>query len=156
MHVGLDRFYFHFRNFTFEISYEMRWYYQICTNIRSNCTSGDWFKQLAYNGIILIRGDQCLWIVKSLLVLGDVISWVTGLLHYNARQFITLLNVCKDVNLWVSVAHEIPTNNDDSTVYVYCHLNKILTKPDSLLKRYLHLEQVNGLFIPYVRCQRLS
>ena len=36
----------------------------------------------------------------------------------------------------------IPTNNDDSTVYVYCHLNKILTEPDSLLKRYLHLEQV--------------
>ena len=30
-----------------------------------------------------------------------VISWVTDLLHYNARQFISFLNFCGDVNSWV-------------------------------------------------------
>ena len=71
-----------------------------------------------------IRGDQCLWIVKILLVLarGDVISWVIGLLHYNyTGQFITLLNVRRDVNSWVRVTPEIlehrsPTNSKDRTV----------------------------------------
>ena len=48
---------------------------------------------------------------------GSVISWVTGSLTYNARQFITLLNVCGNVNSWVSVPHENPTDNDDSTVF---------------------------------------
>ena len=37
----------------------------------------------------------------------DVILWATDLLHYNARQFITLLNVCEDSNPWVRVTHEI-------------------------------------------------
>ena len=74
-----------------------------------------------YCGIILIHGGQWLWIVKILPVRGDVISWVTGFRHYNARQFITSLNVCGDVNSWVRVTHEIhehqsPTKNNDSTV----------------------------------------
>ena len=63
-----------------------------------------------YCGLMLIRGDQCLWIVKILLVLarGDVISWVIGLLHYNyTGQFITLLNVRRDVNSLVRVTPEI-------------------------------------------------
>ena len=36
---------------------------------------------------------------RILLASGDFISWVIGLLHYKARQFITLLNVrgCKFV-----------------------------------------------------------
>ena len=44
-----------------------------------------------YVGIICVRVGQCLWIVKNMLVCGNVISWVTVWLHYNARQFITLL-----------------------------------------------------------------
>ena len=64
-----------------------------------------------------------MWIVKVLLVHRDVISWVTGLRQYNARQFITSLNICGDINWWVRVTykiHEHPssTNNDDSTVTV--------------------------------------
>ena len=65
-----------------------------------------------------------LGIIKILLVRGKVISWVTGLLHYNARQFITLLNVHGDINSWVGVTHKIhehcplpPTNKDDSRVF---------------------------------------
>ena len=49
--------------------------------------------QLIYCGIPLIRGCYCSLIVKSLLARGDVLSWGTGLLHLNARQFISLLNV---------------------------------------------------------------
>ena len=50
----------------------------------------------------LFVGGQYSWIVKTLLVRGDVNSWVTGLLHYNARQFSTLLDVHGDVNSWVT------------------------------------------------------
>ena len=51
---------------------------------------------------------QCLWIVKILLVCGDIILWVIGLLHYiNTWQFTTLVNIREDVNLWVRVAHKI-------------------------------------------------
>ena len=63
--------------------------------------------------IILIRRDQCLWIIKIKLVRGDVISWVTGLRHYNASQLITSLNVRGEVNSWVK--DEPPTKNTDST-----------------------------------------
>ena len=73
-----------------------------------------------YCGLMLIHGDQCLWIVNILLALarGDVISWVTGLLHHN---YITLWNVRGYVNSWVRVTLEIlehrsPTNNNDCTV----------------------------------------
>ena len=50
-----------------------------------------------------------------------------GLLHYNARQFITLINIRWDVNSWVRVTDEIhehlsPTNNDDSSVYPWKHM----------------------------------
>ena len=47
------------------------------------------------------------WKVKILLVGGDVISWITGLLHYNTRQFISLLNICGDMNSWIRVSHGI-------------------------------------------------
>ena len=60
-----------------------------------------------YCGIILIRRDQCLWIIKIKLVRGDVILFVTGLRHYNARQFIISLNVLGDVNLWVRMTDEM-------------------------------------------------
>ena len=45
-----------------------------------------------YRGIILIRDDQCSWIVKILVDRCDVIPWVIDLLHYNKGQFISLLN----------------------------------------------------------------
>ena len=48
--------------------------------------------------IILIPGGQCLLIVKMLLDCMEVISRITGLVQYNARQFITLLKVCGNVN----------------------------------------------------------
>ena len=57
--------------------------------------------------IILIRRDQCLLIIKIKLVRGDVISWVTGLRHYNASQLIISLNVLGDVNLWVRMTDEM-------------------------------------------------
>ena len=74
-----------------------------------------------YCGIILIHGDQFLWIVQNFLVRGAVISWVTGFRHNIARQFTTSLNFCGDVNSWVRVTHEIhehqsPTKNNYSTV----------------------------------------
>ena len=53
---------------------------------------------LMYCGTILIHGGVCSRIVNILLVCEDVILWVTGLLHYNARQFITLLNIHGDLN----------------------------------------------------------
>ena len=65
-----------------------------------------------YCEIILIRWGQCSWICW---LRGDVISWVTGLLHYNARQFITLLNIRWDVNSWVRARNPRtinPKNND--------------------------------------------
>ena len=61
------------------------------------------------------RVGHCLWIVKTLLVSGDVLSWVTGLLHCNARPFITLLNIPWEVNKWVSIPMK-STNIDDSIV----------------------------------------
>ena len=48
---------------------------------------------MKYRGITIIRGCQCSRIVKILLVRENVMSWVSGLLHNNARQFITLFNV---------------------------------------------------------------
>ena len=60
-----------------------------------------------YCEIILIHWGQCAWIVEFLLVCGDVSSWVTGLLDYNARQSISLLNICWEVNSWVRVTHGI-------------------------------------------------
>ena len=76
---------------------------------------------LMYCGIILICVGRCSWIVKILLICGNVILLVIGLLHCNTGQIITLSNVRWDVNLWVGFTHEIlkhqsPTNNDDSTV----------------------------------------
>ena len=57
-------------------------------------------------GNILIRGEQYLLIAK-MLVHGDVISCATGLVHYKARQFNTLLNVRRDVNSWMRVTDKI-------------------------------------------------
>ena len=80
-----------------------------------------------YCGFIItrqsIRRVQFSVNVKILLVHGDIFSWVTGLMHYNARQFNTLFKVHGDANSWVRVTHEIhehltPTNNDDSTIFV--------------------------------------
>ena len=66
---------------------------------------------------MLIHGGKCSWIVKILLVRGDVISSVTGVLHYNARQFIYMLKVRGDVgyprNPWTLT----PMNKDDTSVY---------------------------------------
>ena len=77
-----------------------------------------------YCEIILIRGGQCSFIVKILLVREDVISRVNAwsvIPYYNARHIITLLNVRGDVNSWVKGTYEIhehqtPTNNNESTV----------------------------------------
>lgn len=35
-----------------------------------------------------------------------VVSWVTSLVHYDARQFVTLLNDLMDVNSWVRILQE--------------------------------------------------
>ena len=61
---------------------------------------------------------------KIVLVRWDVVLWITGLLHYNARQLCTLINIHGDVTSWVRVIHEIikhysSTNFDNSTVDVY-------------------------------------
>ena len=66
-----------------------------------------WPKYCGYCGIILTRQGQCALIIKILLVRGDIISWATGLIHYNARRFITLFKVRGDVSSWVRVTHEI-------------------------------------------------
>ena len=49
----------------------------------------------------------CVNVKKQLLFRRDIISWVTGLLHFNTRQFITLLNVSEDVNSWLRVPYEV-------------------------------------------------
>lgn len=60
-----------------------------------------WILIYMYCGIIPIRGGQCSWIIYTLLVRGDVMSvCVTGLLHYNAGQFITFWNIRGDINSW--------------------------------------------------------
>ena len=64
------------------------------------------------------------WKVKILLVGGDVISWITGLLHYNTRQFISLLNICGDINSWVRVSHEIP-NEHAMMNPQYCWISRL-------------------------------
>ena len=46
------------------------------------------------------------WIVKICLVCEDVISFEIDLLHYNARQSITLLKVHGDVISWLRVTRE--------------------------------------------------
>ena len=51
------------------------------------------WKSNGYCGIIL-RGGQCSWIVNIILVREDLFSWVTGLLHHNTKQFMTLWSVC--------------------------------------------------------------
>ena len=56
---------------------------------------------------ILIYGGQCSKIVRILLLHGDINSLVIGLLHYNARQFITLWNVRGDVHFLIRKIHEI-------------------------------------------------
>ena len=57
-----------------------------------DCLEGDNIAyKIQYCGIILIREANVSWILKNFLVCGDMISWVTVWLHYNARQFITLL-----------------------------------------------------------------
>ena len=45
--------------------------------------------------------------------------YLTGLLNYNAKHFITLFNVHEDVNSWLRVPYEVhehwsPTNNNKS------------------------------------------
>ena len=51
-----------------------------------------------YCEILLIRGGANVrGMPKILLVHGNVISWVTGLLHQNSRQFINCLWGCKNV-----------------------------------------------------------
>ena len=56
-------------------------------------------------GIIFIIGAQYSWIIKILLVRWDVISWVTGLLHYNIRNSLPVVCLIlvrtRDVNLWI-------------------------------------------------------
>ena len=83
---------------------------------------------------------SCLWIIKNVLVCWDIILWVTGLLYYNGRWFITMLNVRWDINSWVRVTHNprtlilppAPMNNDDSTVQwennVLCMVNMVKGK----------------------------
>ena len=51
-----------------------------------------------YRGIIHICVIHCARIVKIVLVRGDVILWVTGLLHENARQ----------CGLWISTNIDPP------------------------------------------------
>ena len=60
-----------------------------------------------YCRIISIHGRQCSRITKMLLVCGDVILCLTGLLHYKVRRFINLFYFCGEVNLWVRVIQEI-------------------------------------------------
>ena len=50
--------------------------------------------------------------------LWEIILLVTGIMHYNARQFITLFKVRGDVDLWVKVNPETPMNKDDYTIVV--------------------------------------
>ena len=44
---------------------------------------------------------------KILLVRGDVISWIAGLMLYSTGQVITMLKFRGYVNWWVGVTHEI-------------------------------------------------
>ena len=41
--------------------------------------------------IIFICWGKCSWIIKLLLVWGDIILWVTGLMHCNVWLFVSLL-----------------------------------------------------------------
>ena len=66
--------------------------------------------------------ESFFFMVKILMVHGDVISWVTGLLQ--CKTIISILfNFCGDIHLWVGVTQKLnkhwsPTNNEDSSVHV--------------------------------------
>ena len=69
-----------------------------------------------YCGIILIRGGQCSWIVKIMLIHGDIIWRVTSFVAFQ----------CKIIHYFVENPWEfkftyidLPRNNDDSTVHCY-------------------------------------
>ena len=38
---------------------------------------------------------------------------------FSLKEFITLLNVCEDVHIWVDVTHDISPGDVDSAVYVF-------------------------------------
>ena len=76
-----------------------------------------------YSGIILIRRGQRSWIIKILLDCWDVISWITGLLHFDINQVITFHTVCGNISSREKLTQIIYKNwshihNDDSTVLV--------------------------------------
>lgn len=99
-------------------------------------------------GIIPIRGDQWSWIVKSLLVRGHGISWATGLLQYNAGQFITLLNVRSDVKETHEIRkHWYPTNKDNSIIPLFRSSNN---------KRLCFLNTFNDIKCNWTQCKILS
>ena len=109
-----------------------------CKMLRTWNIKYDW----TYCRIILIYGGQCSWIVKILLVHGDALSWVTGLLCVNPRQFIILLNISGDVNLWVRVTHQIhdfwsPKNKDDSSLCAKIYIIFIIFFTKCILGIYL-------------------
>lgn len=88
--------------------------------VEKNCIYWRWWI------VSTVESFQWSWIVKSLLVRGDGISWVTGLLQYNAGQFITLLNVRSDVKETHEIRkHWSPTNKDNSTVPLFRSTNNI-------------------------------
>ena len=66
--------------------------------------------------------ESFFFMVKILMVHGDVISWVTGLLQ--CKTIISILfNFCGDIHLWVGVTQKLnkhwsPTNNEDSSVHL--------------------------------------
>lgn len=68
-----------------------------------------------------------------MLVHGEVISWVTGLLHHNAMQSITLLNI----NLCVWVTQD-KHHNDDSTVNKLHMVTMIFWMPSGFVIQLLN------------------
>ena len=59
--------------------------------------------------LLVLRNHSCLTGTMNVAgSRGDVIMLVTGLLYYNARQLIILLNVLWVLSFWVRVTHKIP------------------------------------------------
>ena len=101
-------------------------------------------------GIILNHGGQCLWIIKMLLVPGDITTCVANIVRYT---FVTSLWGCKFLVSMTNKIHKYltPTKNDDFTVHVVLLYKSEINKLDRLVQKYIQ-EFVSLMLHSYPYC----
>ena len=86
-----------------------------------------------YLRIILNLGGEFELILEILPGYGDIVSWITIFFHYACK----INQVCRDMNHWVRVNYESPTNNTDNAIHC----------------RYLHSCSLNDKFSKSISCR---